>query len=533
MIGTTALRSGGKHGLLLAVCLWLVLAPTVATAGTVAPGGSSGVAVESATADAGSTLAGSTTVRLEPTTASVDEGATRTLNVVVADTDGGVGAVSGELSIVESEYVEFVDFEFRGDPGLANVSVTGDSVAFEGALMDTPQTGAVAVAEVTVRGELEGTTDLALSIDSLGDESGDRYDVGGTPDAAVSVENTRNLVGLSITADADGATVGESVAFTVMRSDSDARVEANVTVGDRTVSTGVDGEATVVVRESMLSDAGTITAVASKQSTSQERYENDSVTLSVDDSSGSDGGTDDGATSDGDGVIVRTEPGSVDLSAGQRTTVGVVVVGSDGGVGAGDVTVTVADPDVATIASANVTGDPGIGEAMVGDGGASAAAEFALRDGRDEAPVRVLEITLRGGSAGSTSLSLSVGSLGDESGTSYEIDSVPDAGVTVREEGSSGGETTTPESTTDEGGSNGTTVDDGSNATTDEGGSNGTATVSEPTSATTTGGGTQSSDSSDDGPTGDPSIPSNPSMALLAASVVVVLLLGLLLVAAS
>jgi hypothetical protein len=525
MIGTAALRSAGKRGLLLAVCLWLVLAPTVATAGTVAAGGSSDAAVEAVRTDTGSTLAGSTTVRLEPTTASVEEGATRTLSVVVADADGGVGAVSGELSVAESEYVEIVDFEFRGDPGLANVSVSGDGVAFDGALMDTPQTGAVAIAEVTVRGQLEGATDLALSVDSLGDESGDRYDVGGTPDTAVSVENTRNQVPLSITAEADSATVGESVAFTVMRSDSDARVQANVTVGGQTVSTGVDGEATVVVRESMLSDAGTITAVASKSSTSQERYENDSVTVSVDDSSGSNGGTD-----DGDGVIVRTDPGSVDLSAGQTTTISVVVVGADAGVGAGDVTASVTDPDVVEIATANVTDEPGIGEATVGDDGATAAAEFALRDGRDEAPVRVIELTLRGTSAGSTSLSLSVGSLGDESGNSYAVASVPDTGVTVGEDAASGGGTTTPESTAVDGDSNGTTIDSDSNGTAVDGDSNATATFSEPASTATTGGENQASDASGDSPAGDSSAP---PMALLATVAVVAVLLGLLIAAAS
>jgi|GEM_PF-3354071 len=572
MTGDTARRTAAKRGLVLAVCLWLAVAPTVAAAGTAATGGTvtagghSGATAEVVTADASAALAGSTTVRLDPTTASVDEGATRTLNVVVSSADNGVGAVSGEISVVESEYAEIVDLELRGDPQLQEISPPGDSVTFEGALMDTPQSGAVTVAQVTVRGQLEGRTDLALQIDSLGDEDGDPYDVGGTPDTALTVENTRNQVPLSITADADSATVGESLAFTVMRSDSDARVEANVTVDDRTVTTGVDGEATVVVRESMVSDAGTVTAVASKDPTSQERYTNDSVTLSVDDSgSGGSGGADDGSTDDGsgsagsgDGAIVRTDPGSIDLTAGATTTVDVVVADIDGGVGAGNLTFGVTDPGVATITDATVTGAPDIGGAEVGSDGATVTAEFALRDGADTPPVRIATVTLRGVAAGSTTLSLSASSLGDESGNSYAIASAPDSGINVVESGDADTGTTTPEptatdspvatdtptaggsdstdggtdSTTTAGSAGSTTTDSGTDSTATDGGSTGTASQNTTAGDGGTDSETQPSDTGDS-PTEDSPVPTDSSTALLATGAVVVFLLGLLVVAAS
>jgi len=542
MLRTTPLRDGAKRAVIFAVCTWLLVAPAVAgvtatgghghAAGIGGPAGTAGAPDLAVSAADGATasLAGSTTVQLQPTTTSVDEGGRQTLAVVVTNAQGGVGAISGQISVAESEYAAISDFQFSGDPGLDNVTVTDSSVEFEGALMDTAQTGSVTVAEVTVNGRLEGETDLTLSVDTLGDENGDPYQVGSTPDAAVTVENTRNEVPLSISADADSATAGESVAFTVMRTDSNARVEANVTVGETTVSTGVDGEATVTIDESMVSDAGTITATASKRSTSQERYANDSVTITYDDSGGGTddgGGTDsesgDGAATDdgsagGDGAIVRTEPGSIDLAPGTTTTVDVVVTDIDGGVGAGDVTATVTDPGIVEITAASVVGDPGIGGAEVPADGARATAEFALRDGADEPPVRIVELTLRGVTTGTTTLSLSVDSLGDEAGNSYAIASTPDGGVSVSED--AGSEQTTTDGAS--GDDDGTTTDaDGTDQpSTDADGTDQSPTATDGATSTT-------APATDGGDTDEPPVPANPSTALLAFGVVIVILLGL------
>ena len=544
MFRTTPLWDGAKRATIVAVCAWLLVAPAVAgvtatsgqghVAGIGGPAGTAGAADLAVPAADGGTasLAGSTTVQLQPTTTNVDEGGRQTLAVVVTNAQGGVGAISGQISVAESEYAAISEFQFSGDPGLDNVTVTDSSVEFESALMDTAQTGSVTVAEVAVSGRLEGETDLTLSVDTLGDENGDPYQVGSTPDAAVTVENTRNEVPLSISADADSATAGESVTYTVMRTDSSARVEANVTVGETSVSTGVDGEATVTIDESMVSDAGTITATASKRSTSQERYANDSVTITYDDSGGGTddgGGTDsesgDGTTTDdgdgtvgGDGAIVRTEPGSIDLAPGTTTTVDVVVTDIDGGVGAGNVTATVADPGIAEITAASVIGDPGIGGAEVLADGARATAEFALRDGADEPPVRTVELTLRGVRTGTTTLSLSVDSLGDEAGNSYPIASTPDGGVSVSEDGGSEQTTTDGVSADDDG----TTTDaDGTDQpSTDAGGTDQSPTATDgPTSTTAT--------ATDGGDTDEPPVPANPSTALLAFGVVIVILLGL------
>jgi hypothetical protein len=402
-------------------------------------------------ADDPAAVAGDTTVQLQPATATVDEGANRTLSVVVPRTDGGVGAVSGRITVVQSEHAEIVDFAFAGDPGVQNVTSDGDTVRFEAAIMDTAQTGRVTIAEVTVRGTREGTTDLALSVDALGDEAGDPYDVGGTPDTALTVNSTRTAVPLSITAFTDRVAAGESVAFAVRRADSGARVEANVTVGNRTVGTGVDGRATVTVRESMIAADGTVTAVASKDATGEERFLDDTVTLPTGARGGA-GGTDDGGpTGNVSGVLVRTDPASTGVAPGGTTTVDVVVANADAGVGAGNLTVRVADPAVAELTNASLLGDPGIGEATVAEDGGVARATFALRSDNGSTPARVLRLTLRGNTTGSTALSLAAPSLGDRQGNSYSVAATAAGDVTVAADAGATGTPTSRTATTAEG----------------------------------------------------------------------------------
>lgn len=441
----------------------VLLVGTLAVGAAASAGGPVAFGPSVVAADAGpaavaspAAVAGDTTVRLQPATATVDEGSNRTLAVVVPRTDGGVGAVSGRLTVAQSEYAEIADFEFAGDPGVRNVTNAGDTVHFEAAIMDTAQTGAVTIAEVTVRGTREGTTDLALAIDALGDEAGDPYDVGGTPDTALTVNNSRTAIPLAIEADADGVTGGESVTFTVTREDSGARVEATVTVGGRTVGTGVDGRATVTIRESTVAESGTVAAVASKDATSQERFRNASVTLDV---PGTDGRNESGRDGDGttdettEGIIVRTAPGSVALAPNGTATVDIVVADADGGVGAGNLTVRVGDPAVAGITNATLLGDPGIGEATVAEGGGVARATFALRSDNGSSPAHVLRLTLRGTAPGSTGLSLAAPSIGDAQGNSYFVASTQAGDVTVGEDAGTGQVTVSPTvtATTDEG----------------------------------------------------------------------------------
>ncbi|MBP2252909.1 hypothetical protein J2754_003271, partial [Halarchaeum solikamskense] len=57
------------------------------------------------------------------------------------------------------------------------------------ALADTAQTGEVTIATVTVTGAAAGSADLGLTVDALGDESGQSYDVSASNGASVTVDS--------------------------------------------------------------------------------------------------------------------------------------------------------------------------------------------------------------------------------------------------------------------------------------------------------------------------------------------------------
>ncbi len=245
-----------------------------------------------------------------------------------------------------------------------------------------------------------------------------------------------------------------------------------------------------------------------------------------------DGGSTDDGTTDGEGALVRTAPASIDLSAGSTTTMEIVATEISGGVGAGNVTATVADPSVATIDAVEVTGDPGIGGGEIRDDGASMVAEFALRDGANDPPVRIVQLTVRGVAEGSTTLALSVSSLGDEQGNSYAVASTPDSRIDV---GAAGDDTTGDEAGTDPT----ETVGRGNNAggeTTDSNDANGATDGGAGTDTLSAGGGEPTaggSTGSEQSGTGSSPVPADPSVALPASAVIVVFLPGLLVVAAS
>lgn len=109
------------------------------------------------------------------------------------------------------------------------------------------------------------------------------------------------------------------------------------------------------------------------------------------------------------------------LTVAETTAVDVVVDDADGGVGAYNVTVTLADPGTARIVDVTLHGDPSdeTAEVDVASDGSSATAIAALADTDDTGSVTVVTVTLRGGEAGATDLDLTVTALGDETGHSY------------------------------------------------------------------------------------------------------------------
>ncbi|WP_435074550.1 CARDB domain-containing protein [Halorubrum sp. HHNYT27] len=173
MSETNSLETGSWRRLIVAVVALSLLAPAAA----------SPVAA-----------AGATSVSIAPADASVDVGESTTFEVVVDESQGGVGAA--EIGVaVDSSVAEITGVEVLG-PGATNTEIAddGSSVDLEYAFRDTADSGSVTVAEVTVQGVSDGTTDVSLEPTAgndavlIFDETGTGYDVTGTNDATLSVE---------------------------------------------------------------------------------------------------------------------------------------------------------------------------------------------------------------------------------------------------------------------------------------------------------------------------------------------------------
>jgi PKD repeat protein len=143
------------------------------------------------------------------------------------------------------------------------------------------------------------------------------------------------------------------------------------------------------------------------------------------------------------GTTVSIAPETADLDPGDTVTFDVVVDSADGGVGAAEIGVEVANPSVATITDLTVLGGGSQVIDVAGDG-SSAEAEYAFRDTDDTGSVTIIEVTVEAQSGGETDLSI-VPSTGnsdvlvfDETGTGYDVTGTNGATITVA------GDTPTP-----------------------------------------------------------------------------------------
>jgi hypothetical protein len=150
--------------------------------------------VVSTTATASAVAAGTTTVSIAPSSPSVDVGETETVEIVVENADGGVGAAEVAVAVDDPSVVTITDVSVVGS-AITDIEVAGDgsSADLEYFGADTADTGAVPIVEVTVEGQADGATGLSL-VPSEGnddvlvfDEEGTGYDVTGTTDATLTV----------------------------------------------------------------------------------------------------------------------------------------------------------------------------------------------------------------------------------------------------------------------------------------------------------------------------------------------------------
>ncbi|WP_311172629.1 hypothetical protein [Halobellus ordinarius] len=455
---TDSTRRGKRLAVVLALVVALggvagvVGAGSVAAAGAAADGGTDAQAPAAALSDADirAQTAGSTTVRLTPTTATVAAGETQEYDIVVSDAEGGVGAVTATISVDDTDVASIGDVELNADPGVETVDVESDGseVFVRAALMDTDDSGSVTIGTVSVEGTDQGSTDVSLDVESLGNEDGDPYDVGATPGSSLSVEGSADATPLSISADESTVEPGDQVDFEVRRGDDDALVSATVHVGGEAYETGLDGVATVRITDEMGSDAGTITAVASKEATDEESFRNDSVTLDL---GGEDAGTATATPPDtetpepGDGPRVTLRPASASVGVGEETEWRLVAAGVDGGVGAVEAQIRLESTETARITDVELEGDAGVEQTEIQGDGAGAVIRGALMDTNDTGVAHIATLTVEGVESGTTQAAVSVDSLGDEDGNSYEVGSTPSATLSVgsADDGGSEGGTST------------------------------------------------------------------------------------------
>lgn len=120
-------------------------------------------------------------------------------------------------------------------------------------------------------------------------------------------------------------------------------------------------------------------------------------------------------------TTVSLSPADGSVDAGETTHVDVVVGDVDGGVGALNLTVRVADPSRATIESVDIHGDPGVHKLWHADDGSAVTMSAALADTADAGEVTIATVVLRGEHPGTTVLDVAVETLGNEDGAAYAV----------------------------------------------------------------------------------------------------------------
>jgi len=147
-----------------------------------------GLLVLTATA-APAVAATDTPVRLVGADESTTVGETTTVDVVVGNVDGGVGAYDLTVAVDDPDVATVVDAAVAGDSGARDVEVApdGSNASVRAAMLDTDDAGEVTVATVTVAGQSAGSADLTVSVEALGDEEGRAYAVTAERGTSVTV----------------------------------------------------------------------------------------------------------------------------------------------------------------------------------------------------------------------------------------------------------------------------------------------------------------------------------------------------------
>ncbi|QLC35169.1 hypothetical protein EFA46_013030 (plasmid) [Halarchaeum sp. CBA1220] len=207
--------------------------------------------------------AGTTAVALDPADAAVEPGATATLDVVVTDAEGGVGAYN--LTVAGADGVAAVEaVSVPGDPAMRERTVEDGDATVRVVGLDTEQSGRVTVATVRVRAaETNGTGTLSLRVAALGDEDGNSYDVRAVEGATVTVGNTGgggDGSDDSGSAGGSGDAGGTGGADDAVGPGSTGESGADSTTTETTTATDTSTVATTTATEPTTTTAGAVTA---------------------------------------------------------------------------------------------------------------------------------------------------------------------------------------------------------------------------------------------------------------------------------
>jgi len=139
--------------------------------------------------------AGSTSLFVEPTATDIEPGQTTTVDVVVGDASGGVGAAELRLSVTDPSVASIVNVSVHGGPGFSDTNYAGSDgwVDIAYATADTTDSGAVTILTATVEGDAAGTTTVTVDPRAANDavygydERGNGYDIGDIYGSTVTV----------------------------------------------------------------------------------------------------------------------------------------------------------------------------------------------------------------------------------------------------------------------------------------------------------------------------------------------------------
>jgi hypothetical protein len=235
--------------------------------------------------------AGTTDIGVTAERDALTSGETTTVEVVVEDADGGVGALNATVTLSNPDIASVENVTIHGDPRLERITERDDGVGLSAALADTDDVGSVTVATVVLRAEQPGQTSVDLDVRALGDEDGAAYSVGNIDRPTITVND-------------------------VSGSSSDAQTSSG-SVDDEAASEWVDEGATPESTDDEAASESTDDG-STDSSANQESGDNDDTT-GGDDQSGS-------AGSASAGQLVETAGGPMAVISTPAGAIGAVVV---------------------------------------------------------------------------------------------------------------------------------------------------------------------------------------------------------------